>query len=66
MKIYELLKYLGEANLLAPLRRPSLVFSNAAFVTNLKAEVSTPDAAKPARKDCSNKTRLYKMPMSNI
>lgn len=38
-------------HLLAPLRRPSLEFSNAAFVINLKAEVKAPDAAKPARKD---------------
>lgn len=50
----------SEMNLLAPLRRPSLEFSNAAFVINLKAEVSAPDAAKPARNDCNNKNRLYK------
>lgn len=38
-------------NIQAPLRRPSLELSNAAFVINLKAEVKAPDAAKPARKD---------------
>lgn len=42
---------LGELNVLAPFRRPSLEFSKAAFVINLKAEVRAPDAAKPARKD---------------
>jgi len=46
----------GELNLLAPLRRPFLEFSKAAFVINLKADVSAPDAAKPARKDYKNKT----------
>jgi len=45
-----------ELNLLAPLRRPSGEFSNAAFVINLKADVRAPDAAEPARKDCNNKT----------
>jgi len=42
-------------NLLAPLRRPSLEFSNIAFVINLKTDVSAPEAASPARKDCNNK-----------
>lgn len=42
-----------ELNLLAPFRRPSLEFSNAAFVISLKAEVNAPDAAEPARKDCN-------------
>lgn len=42
-------------NLLAPLRSPSLEFSNAALVISLKAEVNTPDAANPPRKDCDNK-----------
>ena len=41
-------------NLLAPLRRPSLEFSNIAFVINLKTDVSAPEAASPARKDCNN------------
>lgn len=40
-----------QLNILAPLRRPSLEFSNAAFVISLKAEVRVPDVAKPARKD---------------
>lgn len=47
-------------NVLAPFRRPSLEFSNAAFVINLKAEVNAPDAANPVRKDCSNKTNHIK------
>lgn len=40
-----------QEHLRAPLRRPPLEFSNAPLVTNLKIEVSAPDAAKPARKD---------------
>ena len=35
-----------------PLRRPWLVLSKAALVTSLKPEVKTPEAAKPAMKDC--------------
>lgn len=38
-------------NLLAPLRRPSLEFSKAAFVTSLNADVIAPDAAMPAEND---------------
>jgi len=38
-------------NLLVPLQRPFLYFSNAALVTSLKADVKAPDAAIPAKKD---------------
>lgn len=50
MRSKQLKKY-GNLNILAPFRKPSLEFSNAAFVINLKPEVIAPDAAKPARKD---------------
>lgn len=43
-------------DILVPLRRPLSYFSKAAFVTNLKAEVKAPAAAKPARKDCWSRT----------
>lgn len=33
------------------MRRPFFELSKAALVTNLKADVRTPDAAKPAMKD---------------
>ena len=42
---------LKESYILAPLRSPSLDLRKTAFVTSLKADVKTPDAAKPARKD---------------
>ena len=44
-----------DLNIIAPLRRPSLEFSNAAFVINLKPEVRSPDSAKTSRKDIKNK-----------
>jgi hypothetical protein len=51
---YELTKSANvsqNSDLLAPMRRPSFELSKAALVTNLKADVRTPDAAKPAMKD---------------
>jgi hypothetical protein len=40
-----------DQDVLAPFRRPFCESSNAAFVINLKADVRTPDAARPAKKD---------------
>lgn len=40
-----------------PLRRPFEDFSKAAFVISLNAEVRAPDAARPPRKDCIDKTK---------
>lgn len=48
-------------NLLAPFLKPSLELLNVAFVINLILDVNTPDAAKPARKDCNNKIILNKI-----
>lgn len=48
-----ILVYEGRYNILAPFRRPFADLSNAAFVINLKPDVSAPDAAKPAKKDCN-------------
>jgi hypothetical protein len=42
---------IGDRHLLAPLRKPPLVFSKAAFVVNLRADVSAPEAPKPAKND---------------
>ena len=38
-----------KSHILTPLRRPLGDFSNAAFVSSLKAEIRKPDAAIPAR-----------------
>jgi hypothetical protein len=47
-----------KCDLLTPFRRPFLDFSNTAFVSSLKAEVKAPDAANPAKKDCSKKNNM--------
>jgi len=41
-----------KGNIHAPFRSPSSDFSKATLVRNLKQDVRTPEAAKPARNDC--------------
>lgn len=41
------------------MRRPSLEFSKAAFVTSLSADVIAPEAAMPAEKDCIGRIQEF-------
>ena len=43
---------------LVPFRKPLEDLSKTALVISLKHEVKAPDAAKPAKKDCKNRTRV--------